>query len=204
MKKLLLPALLMAVLSSAAVKLAPGTLTADERKFAVDYFEKTKARLLRDVKGLSEAQLNWKADSSRWSVFQCTEHIALAEAMLWQFVQGKNSGPATPEKRAEVKVTSDQLISMMTDRSHKFHAPAELVPTTQFADEQAALAAFVSRRDSTIEYIKSTQDDLKDHFMTAPFGTSDCYLGLIFLAAHCARHTLQIEEVMATPGFPKN
>ena len=68
-----------------------------------------------------------------------------------------------------------------------------------------AVAAFVSRRDSTIDYIRTTQDDLKDHFVTgSPLGTIDCYQGLIFLAAHCARHTLQIEEVMASPGFPKN
>ncbi|HXD77822.1 MAG TPA: DinB family protein [Puia sp.] len=203
MKKLLLPALLLTVLSSTALRVAPGTLTPDERKYAIDYFEKTKARLLQDVKGLSEEQLNWKADSSRWSVYQCTEHIALAETMLWHYVQNQNQGPATPEKRAQVKVTPDQLVAMLTDRSHKFHAPADLVPAKQFEDEQAALAAFVSRRDSTIDYIRTTQDELKDHFIMAPFGTADCYEGLIFLAAHCARHTLQIEEVMATPGFPK-
>ena len=203
MKKLLLPALLLTVLSSTAIRLAPGSLTPDERKYAIDYYEKTKARLLTDVKGLTESQLNWKADTSRWSVFQCTEHIALSETALWQYVQRNNQGPAKPEKRAEVKITTDQLIAMMTDRTHKFHAPAELVPATQFADEQAALDAFVARRDSTMDYIRTTQDDLRDHFVAAPFGTADCYLGLIFVAAHCARHTLQIEEVMATPGFPK-
>jgi hypothetical protein len=31
----------------------------------------------------------------------------------------------------------------------------------------------------------------------------DLYQGLVLLAAHTARHTLQIEEVMASPGFPK-
>ena len=204
MKKLLLPVLLLAVFSVSAVPLAYEPLTGDERKFAIDYYEKTKAKLLADVKGLSANQLNWKADTSRWSIYQCTEHIALAETTLWQYVQGVNHQPAAPQKRADVKFTTDQLIGMLTDRSHKFHAPAELVPASQFADEDAALRAFVSRRDSTIDYIRTTQDDLKDHFMTLPFGTVDCYQGLVFLAAHTARHTLQIEEVMASPGFPKN
>lgn len=203
MKKLLLPALLLGVLTCSAIKVASDPMKPDERKFALDYFEKTKARLLADVKGLSEAQLNWKADSTRWSVYQCTEHIALAEAYLWQWVQKMSQQPATPGKRAEVKVTTDQLIAMMTDRSHKFHAPEPLVPGQQFSDEAAALAAFVSRRDSTMDYIRNTQDDLRDHFMTGPMGTIDCYQGLFFVAGHCARHTLQIEEVMATPGFPK-
>ena len=49
-----------------------------------------------------------------------------------------------------------------------------------------------------------TQDDLKDHFFVHPaFGTMDMYQALLFLAAHSARHTAQLEEVMNTPGFPK-
>ena len=204
MKKFLLPALLLTVLTSTAVRLAPEPISNDERKFAIDYFEKTKAKLLADVKGLSEAQLNWKADTSRWSIYQCTEHIALAESFLWQWVAKSDQGAATPDKRAEVKITRDQLIGMMTNRTQKFHAPEPLVPGRQFPSEEAALAAFVSRRDSTIDYIKTSQDDMKNHFMTGPMGTIDCYEGLFFIAGHCARHTLQIEEVMATPGFPKN
>ncbi|HLZ87568.1 MAG TPA: hypothetical protein VKQ52_10020, partial [Puia sp.] len=79
MKKLLLATTLLGGLLLSAFRTAPGTLSPDERKYAIEYFQKTKARLLKDLKGLSEAQLSWKADSSRWSVYQCTEHIALAE-----------------------------------------------------------------------------------------------------------------------------
>jgi len=50
-----------------------------------------------------------------------------------------------------------------------------------------------------------TQDDLKEHFITHPvFGTMDLYQGFILLAAHSERHTMQIEEVMANPDFPKH
>jgi uncharacterized damage-inducible protein DinB len=204
MKKLLLPVLLLTVLTSTAIKLAPGTLTADERKFAIDYYIKTRDKLLADVKSLSPAQLNWKADTSRWSVYQCTEHIALAEALIFQWIQNTEQQPATPDKRSDVKHTTEELIAATTDRSHKFQAPEMLQPGAKFPSEDAALHAFLLRRDSTIEYIKTTQDDLKDHFITHPvFGTMDLYQGLILLAAHTARHTAQLEEVMNTPGFPK-
>jgi uncharacterized damage-inducible protein DinB len=205
MKKLLLPVLLLTVLTSTAIKLAPGTLSPNERKFAIDYYIKTRDKLLADVKGLSQNQLNWKADTSRWSVYQCTEHIALSERLFWQWIQMTELQPAAPDKRSEDKVTADELIARMTDRSHKFQAPEMLRPGSQFSGEEAALQAFVLRRDSTIEYIKATQDDLKDHFVSHPlFGTVDLYQVLILLAAHSARHTLQLEEVMASPGFPKN
>jgi hypothetical protein len=203
-KSFFLASLLLTGLLMTSFRTASGTLTPDERKYAVDYYQKTKARLLADVKGLSEAQLNFRADSTRWSIYQCTEHIALSESLIWQWIQMTEHSPATPDKRSEVKHTTDELIKALTDRSHKMQAPEMLKPGSQFAGEQAALDAFVLRRDSTIAYIQATQDDLKDHFITHPvFGTLDLYQGLVMLAAHTARHTLQIEEVKADPNFPK-
>jgi len=205
MKKLLLAAILFGGLLLTAFRVAPGTLTPDERKYAVDYFLKTKARLTKDLKGLSEAQLNWKTDTSRWSIYQCTEHIALAENVIFQWIQMTEHQPATPEKRSEVKLTTEKLVSMTIDRSHKFQAPEMLRPETKFPSTEAALNAYTLRRDSTIAYLQTTQDDLKDHFLAHPlFGTMDLYQGLVFLAAHSERHTLQIEEVMADPNFPKH
>jgi hypothetical protein len=205
MKKLLLFIALFIGLTSAGLRVADGKLTDDERKFAIDYYQKTKAKLLADVKGLSENQLNWKADSTRWSIYQCTEHIALAERAIWGWAQMTQHQPANPEKRADDKLTTEQLLAMMTDRSHKAQAPEMLRPGRQFASEADAIMAFVKRRDSTMDYIRTTQDDLKDHFGVAPgFGTVDAYQILLMLAGHSARHTAQIEEVMATPGFPRN
>jgi len=176
------------------------SLSPSERKFAVDYYNKTKEHLLSDIKGL-----NFKADSSRWSVAQCVEHIALAETAIWQWCQHMMQQPATPEKRSEMKFTPEQVIQRMTDRSSKFKAPDAIQPSGKFPSTEAATQAFISRRDSTITYIKMTQDDLKDHFIQHPvMGTLDLYEGLIIIAAHSARHTLQIEEVMANPNFPKH
>jgi hypothetical protein len=205
MKKYLFAAFLLMAFTAPGHRTVTGSLTPNERKFAIDYYQKTKARLLSDVMGLSDAQLNWKADSTRWSIYQCTEHIALSETLIWQWVAMTEHSPATPDKRSEVKHTTEELVAMTTDRSHKVQAPEMLKPGSQFPNEAAALNAFVLRRDSTIAYIGTTNDDLKDHFITHPvFGTMDLYQGLVLLAAHSARHTLQIEEVMASPGFPKN
>jgi hypothetical protein len=47
---------------------APGTLTKDERATVVKYLTETQAFLEAEVKGLSDAQLNWKAGADRWSI----------------------------------------------------------------------------------------------------------------------------------------
>ncbi|MDP4151478.1 MAG: DinB family protein [Bacteroidota bacterium] len=183
---------------------ADGALTAEERKFAIDLYLKTKDRLLADIKGLSPAQLNFKADTSRWSVFECTEHIALSESLIWQWMQMTEKQPAAPEKKSEVKMTTDQMLAAMQDRSHKFKAPTMLEPTGKFPDMETAVRAFVGRRDSTMAYLRTTQDDLHNHYANHPaFGTIDAFQGFILLAGHCARHTAQLEEVKADPNFPK-
>jgi DinB superfamily len=179
-------------------------ITDTERKFAVKEFQRTKQRFLDDVKGLSAQQLNFKADTSRWSIAQCIEHIALAENLIWQWEQGTVSQPATPEKAVDVKVTDEQLMKGITDRSHTFKAPEMLQPVGKFASSDAAIQSYTSRRDSTINYISTTKDDLKNHFVQHPaFGTMNTYQLLLLLSGHSERHTLQIEEVKANPAFPK-
>ena len=186
-----------------AVQLKDG-ITDAERKLAVQEFQRTKQRFLNDVKGLTAQQLSFKADTAHWSIGQCIEHIALAESMIWQWQQGVVKQPANPEKAGEVKVTDEQLMKGLTDRSQKFKAPEMLQPVGKFASSEAAIKAFVARRDSTIQYIGTTQDDLKNHITSHPaFGMVNSYQLLLLITGHSERHTLQIEEVKNNPSFPK-
>jgi hypothetical protein len=180
------------------------TLTPQEREFAIQFMVTTRDTLLMDVKGLTTAQLNFKVDSTRWSVAQCVEHIALAEAALTMaYQQGLNS-PADPSKRDSVKYTDQQIIHFLTDRSRKFQAPEMLKPIGTFSSFQASLDSFVARRNRNIAFVKTTQADLRDHFVTFPgVGVVDDYQVILFMVAHSKRHTLQLEEVKASPGFPK-
>jgi len=183
---------------------AKDTISDTERKMALKEFQRTKQRFLNDVKGLSAAQLSFKADTSRWSIAQCIEHIALSESLIWQWEQMTMGQPATPEKASEVKITDEQLMKGIIDRSHKFTAPEMLQPVGKFPSTEAAIQSFTSRRDSTIAYISNTKDDLKNHFVQHPaFGTMNTYQMLLMLSGHSERHTLQIEEVKANPAFPK-
>jgi hypothetical protein len=179
-------------------------LTPQEREFANQFMVTTRDTLLMDVKGLTPAQLNFKADSSRWSVAQCVEHIALAEAALTMAYQQGLQSPADPSKRDSIKYSDQQIIHFLTDRSRKFQAPEPLRPVGTFGSFQATLDSFVARRNRNIEFIKTTQADLRNHFVTFPgLGVVDDYQVVLFLISHSKRHTLQLEEVKASPGFPK-
>jgi hypothetical protein len=202
MKNLLCSILLLA--GTAFLQPVTEGITDADRKLVLKELQRTKEKFLADIKGLSAQQLSFKADTAHWSVAQCIEHIALSESLLWQWQQGVASSPATPEKATEVKVTDEQILKGVIDRSQKFKAPEELQPVGKFASTAAAIQAFVSRRDSTIAYLTTTRDDLRNHFTQHPaFGTMSSYQLLLLLSGHSERHTLQLEEVKDNPLFPK-
>ncbi len=191
---------------SAFAQSAPATLTAQEREAALKQFEATRDNFLRSISGLSQKQWTFKPAPDRWSVAEVAEHITVSESAIFSLVQKQvMTSPAAPEKRDQVKGKDEMILQRVPDRSHKAQAPEFLRPTGRWATEADLAKAFEDSRAATMEYIRTTDDDLRDHFFDHPvFGTMDGYQWLLLISAHSARHTAQIEEVKADPNFPKN
>ncbi|MBL7873575.1 MAG: DinB family protein [Cyclobacteriaceae bacterium] len=203
MKHLKLLSLGIALVLACGFRPLDGNLTDAERKAAIDYLKETKAKLLKDVKGLTAEQFNFKASPESWSVAECLEHIAFSESAIFGAVEGSLKEAANPDKRSEVKFSDDEIKGMISSRAQKVKTQEMFEPKNQFGDAAGSLKAFTAKRDANIEFIKSTKEDLRNHYATFPFGTMDSYQVLIFIAGHSARHTAQIEEVMSNANFPK-
>jgi len=184
---------------------APTPLTAQEREFALQQFQTTRDNFLKSIAGLSQKQWAFKPAPDRWSVAEVAEHIAVSEATLSGLVEKQiMQSPAAPEKREQVKGKDQVILQRMPDRSHKAQAPEFLRPTGRWATQADLTKAFEESRKATMDYIRTTNDDLRDHFFDHPvFGTLDGYQWLLLISGHSARHTEQIEEVKADPNFPK-
>lgn len=178
-------------------------LTDAERKFASDLLQQTQENLIKKVSGLSPEQLNFKADANSWSVAECVEHLAIAESNLFGLSQASLKEPADPSKRKDLKMTDEALVATVADRSKKASAPESFKPSGKFGSFEATLNEFKTKRRSNIEYIKTTSDDLRNHYNEFPFGKLDAYQTILLMASHSKRHTDQIEEVMNHPNFPK-
>jgi hypothetical protein len=202
MKKMLF----FAVVLAAVAFIAPAdSLTEKERKDAIQILKSTEKDLLQEVKGLSEAQLKYKPAPDRWSVEECVIHIATTEQALWQATDAGIKQPANPEKRSDIKMTDQQIIEGIGDRSQKRQTSDNLKPeNSPFKSMNEALESIKSSRTMLTDYIKSTPDDLRNHVLTMPFGSVDSYQMFLFIAAHSTRHLSQIREVRADAGFPKN
>ena len=183
----------------------PVGLTDAERKSAIDLLQQTENGVEQAIAGLSEAQLNFKPAPDKWSVSDCVKHIAVTEGGLWQMTDGVIKAAANPEKRSEIKATDEQVVQMIESREHKVKTAPPMEPqNTPYKSMQEALASFKENRGKLIEYVKTTNDDLRNHVAILPMGTYDTYQMVLFIAAHSKRHTDQIAEVKADPNFPKN
>jgi len=184
------------------------TLTQEERDHAVAELEGSKKAFLDATKGLSPAQWNFKAAPERWSVAECSEHIALAEGFIFGLVSERiMKAPANPEKRDAAMGKDELILNMMQDRSHKATAPEPIDPAKHgIMTPEEALKLFQESRAHTIDYIKTTQEDLRDHLFDHPvpaIGTLDGYQWILLISGHTRRHTAQILEVKADVNFPK-
>ena len=196
-------ALLSLVFLSLSTSLESTTITDAERKYLVDFMIRTKERLLKDVKGLTQAQLNFKPDSTRWSVAECVEHITLTEKANFNRITEGLKSEADSSKRSQITLKDEDILKRYADRSNKRKTSETLEPKSSFGSHDAALKDFITRRNANIEFAKTTKEDLRNRTTTYSFGTIDLYQCLLALAAHSERHTEQLEEVMADPKFPK-
>ena len=187
--------------ASSPVKDAP---TKKERHYAVKFLKETEEDVLNKIKGLSAAQLAFKPAPDRWSVEDCMKHIAVTEQALWQMTAASLKQPANPEKRNDIKATDEQLIAMVESRAKKVQTKDEFKPeNSPFKTMEDGMVSFKGNREKLIAFVKSTQDDLRDHVSEIPFGMLDGYQLILFIGAHSNRHAQQMAEVMADPGFPK-
>ncbi len=175
----------------------------DDKTLLLTQLTETKNNLLKEVQGLSEEQLKFKPAPDRWSVIECVEHITRVEKGMYDGEQQMMKEPADASKRANIKITDQQIIAGVEDRSRKFKAPEQFVPKDDQTPQQT-IQNFITQRDSIIAYVTNTTDDMRNHVTDkTPMGPMDAYQLLLLDAAHTNRHTQQIVEVKNSPNFPK-
>jgi len=205
--RLLLSLAVLSLFVLAAPMLAQAdTLTEADRDRLLAYLRSTRDAVKQATKGLSSAQWNFKSAPDRWSVAECLEHIAASEDFLFKLVTDnvmKQPAPAGPFDAVKAREKDDQILKMIPDRSQKAQAPEPLRPTNRYRSPQAAWKQFEASRKRTVQYARK-EPGLREHAINSPvFKEMDAYRCLLFLAAHSARHTLQINEVKADPNFPR-
>jgi len=200
MKKISIPIVVLLLVSFGVVNTG---LTDEERKITTDHLMQTHERLTSTVDGLSDVQLNFKATPESWSVAECVEHLAISEDMFNGMLQGALKVPANPALRDSVSMSDADLIGMISSRAQKVKTPEPFEPSGKYGSHEKTLEAFTTKRKEHIEYVKTTTDDLRNHYGKLPFANIDGLQIILFMSGHTERHVAQMEEVMTHADFPK-
>ncbi len=169
-------------------------MTKQERKQLIQELKKSEKMVKSATKGLSHEQWTFKPAPDRWSVQDCLEHLTLAEEAGLKFNEVILKSPPTKAKGSD-----ETAFKASVDRSTKIKTGAPMNPTGRWKDPSELLKEFVARRKKTIEYVKTTQDDLRGH----SFQGVDAYQGFLTGSGHTERHVAQMLEVKADSNFPK-
>ena len=198
---------LFGTLFAAAASGAP--LNQSDRDRALSELYASRKQFLDAVAGLTPAQWTFKAGPDRWSIAEVAEHIIAAEDYLGSMVTKRMLGSPADEAKAAARAQGIQkmdegFLANLRDRSQKLTAPGEIVPKGIYKTPAEAVAAFKAKRDKTLDYVRTTQDPLREHFATPfPGFEMDGVQGLLMIAGHNERHVLQMEEVKQAPNYPK-
>jgi len=186
------------------------TVQSTEIDQALEYFERTRQRVLEATTGLSDAQWRFKPAPDRWSIAENLEHMAIVQERVLGPVREQLAQAPAPEAGRNSQLLDRIILEKIPDRSIKAKAPEFLDPTGQWSQPEAMdrllrnyrrLAAFVE-----------SSGDLRRHILEAPplrivtngeFTTMDGYQWALTVAAHDERHVRQILEVQADPNYPR-
>ena len=176
-------------------------MTTADREHLLVHFEMTTQMVAEQVRGLSPAQLEYKTSPDRWSIREVVSHLAVAEPDYWRDIQ--KALKATPDMKEKKSVATDaDILWYGIDRVEHTKTGGGHEKVDTYRDLGEALGKFQALRATMIEYIRTTNDDMRAH----SFGDReviDCWQWMLEISTHAERHIQQIREIKNDPNFPR-
>lgn len=170
-----------------------------DREFLVSLLRESRERFLSSFAGVSDEQSRQHPSPDCWSVLDTVEHLTSAEGIMLKLIT------TTRRPRAADAPNREQaFLTMVGDRSRKMQTPEGGKPRGRFANLDEAAAQFKASRDSVIEFVQQSTEDLRATEVTHPHpaaGNVSTHEMLIIMAKHAERHAAQIQEIRSTLGL---
>jgi hypothetical protein len=118
--------------------------------------------------------------------------------IYWRDLQRALAGPAGERRTA---MSDADVLWYGIDRTNREQAIPGERPAGQLRDMRAALETYRKHHARLLQYVRTTGDDLRGHFVQRQ--QCDAYQWALLISTHEQRHILQIREIKADPRFPK-
>jgi hypothetical protein len=197
---MMLKPIAVAALASLAgtIPAAAPALTPVERGRLVAHLEMTAAWLANEVADLTPVQATFRRERDAWTIAEVVEHLVVVAPIYWQDLQSAVKQPAG-DRTSLMK--DEDVLWYGVDRTHKEQAIPGERPTGDLRDLRAAMEAYRKHHDRLLQYVRTTDDDLRSHVV--PRQRCDAYQWALLISTHEQRHVLQIREIKRHPKFPR-
>jgi hypothetical protein len=176
----------------------------DDRKYLLENLIRSREELLKETQSLTKEQWSFKESADRWSINQVVEHIAIWEMLLDHEISRALRDGLKPELYKTASPDSVFTGFIMEEKQHvatDYTKPYTYsVPMGINAGENN-VAWFLKLRNESIEYLTSTNDDLRSYNLRP--GSPCIHQRYITLFGHCDRHIRQIRKIKQHPSYPK-
>lgn len=185
------------------------SLTDRERAHVVKLLGESLDMLMGLITGLSDEQWTFKQNADRWSVQECTEHIARSERALLDSAKLALRGDPDPEWFERTKGKVEFLERIMPNRNPGgaggATAPQEIRPTEHWSRAKAIQELYIVRGEVRA-FAETIDRPIKEYTTEHPFpvfGWLNAHDWLIYIPLHTIRHSKQIIEVQEDENYPK-
>jgi hypothetical protein len=184
------------LLTQFSVVAVAAPLTARERQRLIAHLDMTASWLADEVSSLSPGQLAFRRTPESWTIMEVIDHLLVVGPIYWQDLQ---SALKTPGGRKSPATDAD-ILWYGIDRTNREKAIPSEVPKG-LRDLQSGLDAHRKLHARLVQYVRTTEDDLRGHIVERQ--GCDAYQWALLISTHEQRHILQIREIKADPNFPK-
>lgn len=177
--------------------------TEADRKYLLDNLTRSREELIKETKGLSKEQWNFKESPDRWSINQIVEHIAIWELLMSHDISRMLSKGPQPELASTARPDSINLNFIMEEKQHistEYTKPFTYTLPMGLNDLQNNVNWLLKMRNESIGYVATTGDDLRVYYL--PGRPNNVHQVYITLFGHTDRHLRQLRKVKQHPAYP--
>jgi hypothetical protein len=184
------------IVAAGATIVAAPPITDLERQRLVAHMQMTASWLEDELSGLSAAQAVFRPSATSWTIIEVLDHLVVVGPIYWKDLQS-----ARPVGSRAGMMNDIDVLWYGIDRTARETALKTEEPSRTLRDVQSGLTAYRRQHATLLEYVRTTNDDLRSRFVERQ--NCDAYQWALLISTHEQRHVLQIREIKAHPKYPR-
>ena len=178
--------------------------TDTDRRYLLDNLARSRDELIKETKGLTDKQWNFKESPDRWSIKEVTEHICIWELLLMHEVSRALAAGEQLDLNKTARPDSIGLNFLMEEKPHisvEYTKPFTYSLPMGLNDGKNNVAWFLKMRNESIGYLTTATENLRSYFLRK--GRGNVHQNFISIFAHNDRHLRQIRKIKAHANYPR-